>query len=304
MAEHAHDHAAVPPASQLGKAFAIGIVLNLTFVCVEATYGWLAHSVALVADAAHNLSDVLGLAIAWGATILARRLPSLRRTYGLRRSTILAALANAVLLLVAVGGVLWEAIGRLRHPEQVDGWIVIWVAAVGVAINGISAWLFSRDRKKDVNVEAAFLHLAADAVVSFGVVLSGIVTLTTGWQWVDPAVSMAVSLAVLVSTWSLLKHALDLALDAVPRHIEPEAIRAWLESRPGVATVHDLHIWGMSTTEVALTAHVVMTGPADHSRFVAAACKELCAHFGIAHPTLQIEHETSHECALAPDEVV
>jgi cobalt-zinc-cadmium efflux system protein len=302
---HSHDHA--PPqhlAGTLGMAFLLGIGLNLGFVVIEVVYGWLSHSVALVSDAAHNLGDVLGLGLAWGATVLARRAPSPRRTYGMRRSTILAALANAVVLLAVIGGVAWEALIRLRSAPAVDGWTVVVVAAIGVAVNGASAWLFSR-QKPDLNVRAAFLHLLADALVSLGVVASGALTLATGWRWVDPVTSLAVSVAVLWTAWDLLRRSLDLALDAVPDHIDPAAVRTWLATRPGVQSVHDLHIWGMSTTHTALTAHLVMATGGDHTRMVCDLAGHLQQAFGIDHPTIQIEPgEDDLPCRLAPDDVV
>lgn len=308
MPEHdshaGHDHGLPSTPGQLGKAFLIGILLNLAFVGVESVYGWLSHSVALVSDAAHNLSDVLGLSLAWCATVLARRVPSPRRTYGLRRSTILAALANAVVLLVAVGGVVWEATLRLRNPPAVDGWTVIIVAAIGVAINGASAWLFSRNTK-DLNVRAAFLHLATDALVSVGVVASGALTLTMGWRWIDPVTSLVVSVAVLWTTWDLLRRSLDLALDAVPGHIDPGTVRVWLAKRPGVKSLHDLHIWGMSTTETALTAHLVLDTPGDHLGLVRDVARGLLQDFGIQHATIQVEPEDEETpCHLSPDDVV
>lgn len=283
---HAHGHAQGAPR---GRAFAVGTALNLTFVAVEFGYGLAAHSMALVADAAHNLSDVLGLVLAWAATALARRKPSPRRTYGLRSSTILAALANAVLLLAAVGAVAWEAAGRLRAPGPVEGKTVLGVAAVGVIINAASAAMFARGSKDDVNVRGAFLHLAADAAVSAGVVAAGAVMLATGWAWLDPAVSLAVSAVVLVGTWSLLRDAGNLALQAVPDRVDPDEVRRYLAGLPGVTDVHDLHIWAMSTTEVALTAHLAMPGASYHAAFLRDAGEALRDRFRIDHATLQVE---------------
>lgn len=286
-----HSHGALPRdgASGTGRAFAVGVGLNLTFVVVEAAYGVASHSMALLADAAHNLGDVLGLVLAWVASILARRKPSQTHTYGLRRSTILAALANAVLLLVATGGVCWEAIGRLRAPGPVEGWTVLTVAAVGVVINAASALMFVSHQERDANVRGAFLHLAADAAVSLGVVVAGVVMLRTGWTWVDPVVSLLVSVVVLLGTWGLFREALGLSLDRVPPHVELDAVRAYLASLAGVEAVHDLHVWPMSTTETALTAHLVMTWPDEPPAFLGALPDELHARFGIDHVTVQLE---------------
>lgn len=298
--DHAHGHGA-----NVGTTFLVGIGLNVVFVGVEAAYGVASGSVALVADAAHNLSDVLGLAVAWAAFLLARRKPSRRRTYGLRKTTVLAALANAVLLLVAVGGVVWEAIGRLRHPADVEGGLVMAVAAIGVVVNGASAVLFAKGRKKDANLRGAFLHLAADAAVSLGVVVAGAVILRTGWMWIDPAVSIVVSVVILMGTWGLLKESVDLALDAVPEGIDPEVVLAFLTELPGVLEVHDLHIWAMSTTETALTAHLVMATNACEPAFLANVGKELHDRFGIEHTTLQVEPpEAPDPCRQASEDAL
>jgi cobalt-zinc-cadmium efflux system protein len=291
------------PAS-FGTAFAVGIALNLTFVAVEFVYGVLANSMALVADAGHNLSDVLSLAIAWIASVLARRPPSSRLTYGLGGSSIVAALFNAVLLLVAVGAIAWEAILRLFHPEPVASGTVMIVAAVGIFINGATAWLFASGRKGDLNIRGAFLHMVADAAVSAGVVVAAAVILMTGWLWLDPLTSLAVVGLIVWGTWSLLRDSLAMSVSAVPAAIDPQAVRRYLESRPGVAAVHDLHIWPMSTTETALTAHLVL--PAGHpgDEFLMQATTELKRRFGIGHTTLQIEVSAETACQLAPDHVV
>jgi cobalt-zinc-cadmium efflux system protein len=274
-------------------------------VAIEFGYGLAAHSMALVADATHNLGDVLGLLLAWTAAVLARRKPSPRRTYGLRSSTILAALANAVLLLAAVGAVSWEALGRLRSAAPVEGKTVLVVAAVGVVINAASAALFVRGSKDDVNVRGAFLHLATDAAVSAGVVIAGAIIMVTGWAWLDPAVSLAVSAVVLVGTWSLLRDSINLALQAVPDRIDPDEVRRYLGSLPGVAEVHDLHIWAMSTTEVALTAHLVMPGASYHASFLHEAGRALHDKFRIEHTTLQVEPPGAPEtCRQAHEDVV
>jgi cobalt-zinc-cadmium efflux system protein len=297
----AHGHAAVSH----GRAFAIGIALNLGIVVTELAYGFASHSMALIADAAHNASDVLGLGIAWAATVLMKRKPSKRHTYGLRRISILAALANAVLLLVGTGGVGWEAIRRLEEPGAVDGRTVMFVAGAAVVVNGASALLFMHDRRRDLNIRSAFLHLSGDAAIALGVVVSGWIILMTGWSWVDPLVSLFVSALVLLSTWSLLRRSFNLALDAVPDGIDPEAVRTFLSKLPGVTEVHDLHIWAMSTTENALTAHLVMPGDAYGPAFLGEVCKSLHDVFHIEHSTLQVEPENAPSpCRLAPEETV
>ncbi|CAN5177901.1 cation diffusion facilitator family transporter [soil metagenome] len=302
---HAHggdDHAHAPPS--YNRAFAIGIGLNVVFVVVEAFFGLLSHSTALVADAAHNLSDVLGLVLAWVASILARKKPSKRRTYGLRRTTILATLANGVLLLVAVIGVIWEAAQRVHDPQPVPRLTIMLVALVGVGVNAASALLFFKAGKGDANVRAAFLHLAADAAVSLGVVIAGAVILKTGWEWVDPVISIVISIVVLVGTWRLLKTAVNLALDAVPEHIDPDEVRSYLVRLDGVVEVHDLHVWSMSTTETALTAHVVMKCIPSDSEILRTAEKHLREKFKIHHSTIQIEVADHTPCVLAPDDAL
>ena len=300
-----HEHHLHNPGHDYTTAFAVGVALNVAFVAAEAFFGWLSGSLALLADAGHNLSDVLGLLLAWGATLLARRRPSMRRTYGLRRSTILAALLNAAFLLVAVGGIAWEAIRRLKSPEPVAGATVIAVAAVGILINGATAWLFASGRKGDVNIRGAFLHMAADAAVSLGVVVAGVVMMYSGRLWIDPAVSLGIVAVIAIGTWGLLRESLDLALDAVPSGIEPAEVQAYLESLPGVVEVHDLHIWGMSTTEAVLTAHLVLPGLTDDDALLAKACHELHDRFGIHHATIQLEHGSEdYPCHLAPGHVV
>ena len=300
MAHH-HDHG---PANY-SRAFAIGVVLNVAFVLVEAFYGYRAHSLALVADAGHNLSDVLSLVLAWGASILARRQPTARRTYGLRRSSILAALVNAVVLLIAVGAIAWEAIRRFSAPNPVAGGTVIWVAAVGIVINTVTALLFFSGRKGDMNIRGAFLHMAADAGVSLGVVLAGIAILATGWLWLDPLVSLVIVAVILVGTWGLLRDSVNLALDAVPEDIDVTRVKAYLMDLPGVDDVHDLHIWGMSTTETALTVHLVMPDATDGDALLSRVCRELHDAFGIEHATLQVERgDPAYPCGLEPAETV
>jgi cobalt-zinc-cadmium efflux system protein len=288
-----------------GRAFAVGVGLNLTFVVVEVVFGLAAGSLALIADAGHNLSDVLGLLLAWGASVLARRLPTARHTYGLRRTTVLAALLNGVLLLIAVGGIGWEAVRRFSEPAPVRATVVIVVAAVGIVINTITALLFTAGRKGDLNIRGAFLHMAADAGVSAGVVAAGLGMAATGWSWLDPAISLAIVVVILWGTWGLLRDSVNLALDAVPEGIEPEAVEAYLGDLPGISGVHDLHIWGMSTTDVALTAHLVKPALEDDDAFIASASLELRQRFGIDHATFQLERGRSGlPCHLAPADVV
>lgn len=298
---HGHQHG---PASY-GRAFAIGIALNLTFVGVEVVYGLMANSMALIADAGHNLSDVLALALAWLASLLAQRKPSRRFTYGLRSSSILAALANAMLLLVVSGAILWEAILRLFRPEAVGGGTIIWVAAIGIVINTATALMFMKGRKDDLNIRGAFLHMAADALVSAGVVVAGLGIIVTGWAWLDPLVSILIVGAILWSTWGLLADSVSLSLHAVPPGIDALAIRDYLASLPKVAEVHDLHIWGMSTTETALTAHLVMSDGYPGDAFIARTVHELHERFQVGHATLQVESADEHyACPLAPEHVV
>jgi cobalt-zinc-cadmium efflux system protein len=297
---HSHSHAP----KNFGLAFAVGVALNTAFVLVEAVFGVIGNSTALLADAAHNLSDVLGLLVAWAAVGLSRRPPTARYTYGLRGSSILAALFNAMILLVAVGGIGWEAIQRIGQPEPVAETTVIVVALVGIAINGSTAWLFVSGRKEDINIQGAFLHMAADAAVSAGVVIAAIIILYTGWLWIDPAVSLLICVVILWGTWGLLKGSMQMSLDAVPPGIDPSAVRSFLQERSGVAELHDLHIWPMSTTETALTCHLVMPGGHPGDTFILETAHELQRRFKIGHSTLQIETNRETACALAPDEVV
>lgn len=297
---HNHNHHHEHGTHNYSRAFMIGTTLNLGFVIIEAIYGYLAHSLALLADAGHNLSDVLGLLLAWGASFLGSRPPTLRYTYGLRRSSILAALINAIALLLVMGGIAWEAMQRFSSPTSVGGSTVISVAMVGIVINTITALMFMSGRKHDLNIRGAFLHMAADAGVSLGVVIAGIAILWTGWLWFDSVVSLIIVAVVVFGTWQLLKDSVNLALDAVPEGIEPMAVQTYLSERPGVSQVHDLHIWAMSTTETALTAHLVMSSGHPGDDFLVQTCKELHNHFGIEHSTLQIEVGDSNQtCALA-----
>jgi len=300
---HAHSSHGNSPASY-GRAFAIGIALNLAYVAGEAVAGIISGSLALLADAGHNLSDVLGLSLSWGAAVLSRRQPSGRFTYGLRSSSILAALANAIILLVVTGGIAWEAIWRIAHPVPIASGIVVVVAAIGIFINGGTALLFASG-SADLNVKSAFLHLAADALVTAGVVVAGIIIWLTDWRWLDPAVSLFVSAVIVLGTWGLFKSAIGLALNAVPEGVDAAAVRAHLVALPGVAGLHDLHIWGMSTTETALTCHLIM--PAGHpgDGVLNAIAQQLHHRFAIEHATIQIElADTDEACALTPEHVV
>ena len=300
-APNPHDHAHL----DYGRAFAIGIALNLVYVAGEAIAGILSGSLALLADAGHNLSDVLSLALSWGAAVLSRRQPSGRFTYGLRSSSILAALANAIILLLVTGGIAWEALERLSHPVPVASTIVIWVAAAGILVNGVTALLFASGSQRDLNLKSAFLHMAADTLVTAGVVAAGIAIALTGWLWLDPVVSLVVSAVIVVGTWSLMKSAIGLALDAVPEGIDAAAVRAHLLGTPGVTGLHDLHIWGMSTTETALTCHLVMPGGHPGDATLNGIAQQLDHRFGIHHATIQIELADADEaCVLIPEHVV
>lgn len=295
---HGHHHHHAEPA-YAGRTFALAVGLNAVFVLAEFGYGVMANSTALIADAGHNLSDVLGLLLAWGAAALARRPPSARYTYGLRSSSILAALANALLLLLACGGMAWEALQRLSAPPTVAGWTVTGVAAMGIVVNGLSAWLFAKGSKGDLNQRGAYLHLLADAAVSLGVVIAGLLMMGTGWYWLDPAICLLIVVVIVVGTWSLLREATGLALSAVPAHIDLEAVRLTLSEAPGVAEVHDLHVWGMSTTECALTAQLVMPDGYPGDAFMDGLSETLRKRHGIVHSTLQFgQGTTPHRCAL------
>jgi len=285
---HTHAHGPMQP-GEYGRSFAIGIILNLGFVLVEGTYGFLANSMALLSDAGHNLSDVLGLVLAWGAAILGKRRPTQRFTYGLRSSSILAALFNALLLLVAVGGIVWESIGRLAEPEPVAAVTVMIVAGVGILVNGFTAWLFMSGSRDDINIRGAFLHMAADAAVSLGTVLAGLLILWTDRTWIDPVLSLVIAAVIVWGTWDLLRQSLTLSLQGVPNNIALSEVKAALEALPGVVQVHHLHIWAVSTTETALTGHLVMPDGHPGNGFLADAQHRLQHRFGIGHATLQIE---------------
>lgn len=286
---HPHHHA--PP--NYNRAFAVGVVLNVAFVVVETVFGFLSDSLALLTDAGHNLSDVLGLLLAWGAAALARRRPSARRTYGYSRATILASLFSGLLLMGAVGAIGWEALHRLMAPAAPAGMTIMVVATMGVVINTVTALFFFTGKDSDLNIRGAFLHMAADAAVSFGVVLAGMLIWFYGWNWIDPLISLVIAAVILMSTWGLLRDSLNLAVDAVPRDVQPEAVRAYLAGLPGVQELHDLHIWPMSTTDTALTAHLVMEPMPDDDEFLHEVSHHLESRFGIHHPTIQIERPDS-----------
>ena len=301
---HDHAHAHAHPGQRHDRAFAIGAALNIGFVAAEAVFGLLANSMALLADAAHNLGDVLGLLLAWGAAWLARRPPTRRRTYGWGRSSILAALINATILLIGVGAIAVEAVRRLVAPEPVAETTVMLVAAAGIVVNGATALMFLRGRAADINIRAQFLHMAADAAVSAGVVVAGLLILLTGWQWLDSLTSLAIGVAIVVTTWGLLRESVALAMDAVPGGVAHDDVQNYLASLPGVIEVHDLHIWGLSTTETALTAHLVCDGDANE-RSLHDVTHDLRDRFGIGHATLQVETGGDAElCRLRPHHVV
>ncbi len=285
---HAHGHAHGP--TTFNQAFAIGIALNLTFVAVEAFYGWKINSLALLADAAHNLSDVAGLVLAWGGALAGKLRPDAKHTYGFKRASILAAFFNAVLLLVAMGSLGWEAAARLQSPEPTEGWTIMAVAGVGIVINTATALMFMRGRKDDLNIRAAFLHMAADALVSLGVLMGGALYLWQGWGWIDPVMSLLIAVVIVLGTWDLLRQSLHLLFDGVPEGVDLTQVRAVLLALPGVMAVHDLHVWAMGTSDIALTAHMVLNDQAaDAEAVLRMAEHELHEHFEIRHVTLQLE---------------
>jgi cobalt-zinc-cadmium efflux system protein len=298
---HGHDHAPV----DFGMAFAVGAALNLSFVAVEAIYGVLANSLALLADAGHNLGDVLGLLLAWGAAYLVKRAPTRERTYGYKRSSIAAALANAIILLIAVGAITLEALRRLAAPEELASDTVMVVAAIGIAVNGLTALLFMAGRAGDLNIRGAFLHMASDAATSAAVVVAALIMRQTGWLWLDPVVSLAIVAVITIGTWGLLRDSVNLAMDAVPEGIDRDAIETYLAGLPGVTEVHDLHIWGMSTTETALTVHLIRSSATIDDSLIAEASKELHDRFRIGHATFQFEvGHPGFPCRLASPHVV
>ena len=291
--------------TDFGRAFAIAACLNITLVVAQVVFGVLANSVALIADAGHNLGDVLGLLLAWGAHGMARWQPTKRYTYGFRSASILAALFNGIVLMVATGAIGWEALRRLAGTADVGGVTVMIVAAIGIVVNGISAWLLMAGRKGDLNVRGAFLHLLGDAAISFGVVVAGAVIYLTGWNRLDPLASLVISALIVWGTWGLLREAIMMSLAAVPEGVDPSSVESYLGSLPGVAEVHDLHIWAMSTTETAMTAHLVRPGAGLDDRLLHEICHELDRRFSISHATLQVESgDTEHACRLAPDHVI
>ncbi len=309
--EHGHDrdhhrghkrgHSRAP--ATFGVPFAAGTVLNVALVVIQVVYGVLAHSTALLADAAHNFGDALGLLVAWSAYVLAQKYPTERYTYGFRSTSILAALVNAVILLIATGGITWEAVQRLFEPQPVAGQTVIAVATIGIVINGLTAWMLMAGRHGDLNVRGAYIHMLADASVSAGVVVGGMVILLTGWNWIDSAISLAISAIIVWGTWGLLRRSIDMSLQAVPANIQPAEVRRYLENLPGVSEVHDLHIWPMSTTETALTCHLVMAQGHPGGDLFTRVDAELLHRFHIHHPTIQIELG-DRDCKLAPSHVV
>lgn len=298
----AHDHGHAP--ANFNRAFAVGIALNIVFVAIEAFYGWKINSLALLADAAHNLSDVAGLVLAWGGALASKLRPSARHTYGWKRGTILAAFANALLLLMAMGALAWEAVGRIFSPDPLagaEGVTIMVVAGIGIVINTATALLFMRGRAHDLNIRGAFLHMAADALVSAGVVVAGALTLWMGWVWLDPVVSLLIAGVILAGTAGLFKQSLHMLFDGVPHSVDPQAVQACLAALPGVTRVHDLHIWAMGTSQIALTAHLVMPqGHADDA-FLKHATDQLHDRFDITHVTLQVMQQAFTAPCAAPE---
>lgn len=300
---HSHGHHHVP--KNFDRRFAIGAGINMAFVVAELGFGFFSKSLGLISDAVHNFSDVVGLLLAWGGAWLARRKPTQDRTYGFSGASILSALGNAGLLLIATGAIILQAIQRFFNPADVDSPVIIWVALIGIAVNFATALLFYKDKNHDINVRGAYLHMMADAAVSLGVVIAGFIIMNTGWQWIDPVIGLVIAGVILLGTWDLAKEALHLSLAGVPRHVDRNEVHAYLKSLPGVTDVHDLHIWAMSTTQTALTAHLTRPELAPDDAFLDKVADELNHRFRIQHPTLQIEkggHE--HACRLAPEEVI
>jgi len=291
---HHHHHHSRP---DYNRAFAVGVALNIAFVVVEVVYGVMAESLALITDAGHNLSDVMGLLLAWGASYLAGKQPSVRRTYGYSRATILASMFSGLLLLAAVSVICWEAVNRFIAPHEPVGRTIMTVAGIGVVVNAVTAWFFVSGKDHDLNIRGAYLHMAADALVSLGVVVSGFVIWQFGLNWFDPLSSLLIAGVIFWSTWGLLRDSLNLAIDAVPRHMDPVEVREWLSAQPGVEGMHDLHIWPMSTTETALTAHLLMSEPPRDDEFLHQLAMELEKRFRISHATIQIERgDGDHPC--------
>jgi len=300
---HGHGHHHIP--KNFDRRFAIGAAINMAFVVLELVFGFISNSLALIADAVHNFSDVVGLLLAWGGAWLARLMPSARRTYGFRSATILAALANAALLFVVVGAIVIEAVHRFFSPAEMASMTVVWVACIGIVINTATALMFWHGQKDDINVRGAFLHMAADAAVSLGVVIAALIVMGTNWFWIDPVISLVIAAVILWSTWGLAKEALHLSLAGVPPQIDHAAVKAWLGGLPGVTEVHDLHIWAMSTTENALTVHLLRPSATLDDGFLHTVAEELQKRFQIHHPTIQIEIGNLQDgCKLAPADVV
>ncbi|HFD13848.1 MAG TPA: cation transporter [Epsilonproteobacteria bacterium] len=293
----AHDHGS--EIKNYNKAFSIGITLNIIFVIIEAIYGIMADSLALIADAGHNLSDVVSLLLAWGAFYLAKKNPSFQRTYGFRKVTILASLLSAILLLIALAAIAWEAVGRFSDPQAVDGMTVIVVAGIGVVINTITALLFMKDQKDDLNIRGAYLHMAADAGVSLGVVIAGVAILFTGWLWLDPVLSLMIVIVILISTWGLLRDSINLSIDAVPSTIDVSKVKDYLLALEDITSVHALHVWALSTTENALSVHLVTTKKEIDNRFLEDIQEHLHHEFDISHSTIQTEeNDINYVCEL------
>ncbi len=299
--DHNHDHAP----RNFNRAFAVGITVNAIYILLEFGVGIAIGSLALMADAGHNLSDVLGLLLAWAGSYLSTLRPTGRYTYGFRSSSIMAAMLNALILMVAIGGILWEAVRRFQEPAAVEGQTVMWVAGIGVAVNTLTALLFLKGSERDINIRGAFLHMAADAGVSLGVVLAGWAILLTGWSWIDPAISIAVAVVIFIGTWDLFREALNLSLQAVPKGIDLDKVHDYLENLPGVEGIHDLHVWAMSTSETALTVHLIRPEVQNDDPFLAEVSKGLHDQFGIEHVTIQLERsEWADPCKQSgPDSV-
>ncbi len=296
--EHTHE------VKNYNRAFTIGVLLNVSFVIIEAVYGLLANSLSLLADAGHNLSDVMGLLLAWGASWMATVAASTKRTYGFKKITVLASLASALLLFIALAGIFYEALERLKEPHPVEGLTVIIVAGIGVFINTATALLFMKDQKEDLNIRGAFLHMAADALISLGVVIAGMVILYKGWLWVDPAVSIVITIVIFIGTWGLLRDSVNYLIDAVPKGIEEEQVRAYLQSIETVESLHDLHIWPLSTTQTALSVHLVLDPlPQSQNDFLYTVQEALYERFGIIHSTIQIEESGINNRCLLQKEV-
>jgi cobalt-zinc-cadmium efflux system protein len=289
------------PDFNYSKAFAWGIALNLSYIVIETAFGFLIHSMSLLADAGHNLSDVLGLLLAWGASYLAKTSATNKRTYGLRKSTVLAAMFNSLLLLIVVGGISIEAFRKFFNPQPLQGNVIMIIAGIGVIINGLTAFFFLKGKEHDLNIKGAYLHMLADTGVSLGVAVGGVIIIYTGWVWIDPLFSILIGIVILSGTWGLLKDSVMLSMDAVPENINSDAVRSYLENLPGVSNVHDLHIWAMSTTEYALTAHLNVPAPESNDNFLTETAEALQNKFGISHTTIQIENDPvkyggNHNC--------